>query len=221
MRARATRRIVAGAVHALDAIASHPRHRVLFALVAGLLLGPLDRGALLVAAVAGAALTAAAVRRPGAAAAIALAVLAGGVIASERVAAFEHGALAWMRGNAVAGRVVLLEPLRDRGFGSAAARVRLLGGPARGEQVVLRLRWAMLHGAVPRVGDVLAVRGVVERLSRWEAYQHRRGALAAIESEAVRATGARRGGLAGALDSARRRAEAGFDRGLRAPEAAL
>ena len=35
------------------------------------------------------------------------------------------------------------------------------------------------------------------------------------------ATGARRGGLAGALDSVRRRGEAGLERGLAAPEAAL
>ncbi|HEX4692064.1 MAG TPA: ComEC/Rec2 family competence protein [Solirubrobacteraceae bacterium] len=205
----------------LAVIAAHPRHRVLFALVGGLLFAPLAIGALVAAALAGAVLTAAATRRPGAAIVAAFAVLLGGGVAQQRVLAFEQGVLARMDGRSVAGRVVLLEPLRDRGFGTAAGRVRLQDGPARGEQAVLRLRRTMLHGAAPEVGDVLGVRGWIEPLTRWEAFQHRRGALAAIAADDVQATGARRGGVSGALDGARRRAEAGLDRGLAPPEAAL
>jgi competence protein ComEC len=219
--ARASRWVAAAVAQALAAIAVHPRHRVLFALVGGLLLGPLAVGALAAAAVAAAALASAATRRPGAAVVAAFAVLAGGAVAQQRVAAFEQGALARMHGRPVVGRVVLLEPLRDRGFGTAAGRVGLLDGAARGEQAVLRLRRATLRGAAPEVGDVLAVRGWVEPLTRWEAYQHRRGAMAAVAADEVHATGVRRGGLAGALDAARRRAEAGLDRGLAPPEAAL
>jgi competence protein ComEC len=51
--------------------------------------------------------------------------------------------------------------------------------------------------------------------------QRRRGALATIEVDHVVATGAWRRGVAGALDRVRRRAEAGLERGLPAPEAAL
>jgi competence protein ComEC len=219
--AKARGSIAALTARVAAAIATHPRHRILFALVGGLLLGPLGAAAPPAAALAAAGLAGAATRRPGAALVAALAVLAGGAVAQQRLAALEHGVLDRMHGRPVAARVVLLEPLRDRGFGTAAARVRLLDGPARGEQAVLRLRWAMLRGAAPGIGDLLTVRGGIEPLTRWEAYQHRRGALAAIAADAVRATGARRGGLAGALDSARRRAEAGLDRGLAAPEAAL
>ena len=55
----------------------------------------------------------------------------------------------------------------------------------------------------------------------YDAYQRRRNAHAAVDASRVVATGARRGGLAGALDSVRRRGEAGLERGLAAPEAAL
>jgi competence protein ComEC len=73
----------------------------------------------------------------------------------------------------------------------------------------------------PEVGEILRVRGVVEPLGRYDAYQHRRGALAAVAVEDVGRTGTRRGGVAGALDAVRRRAEAGLDRGLPPPQAAL
>ena len=221
MRAWVRRRLVAVVVQVLAAVAVHPRHRVLFALVAGLLLAPPGAGAVLAGSLAAAALVAAATRRPAGAVLAAAAVIGGGAAAQARLAAFEDGTLARMHGRPVAGRAVLLEPLRDRTFGSAAGRVRLLDGAARGEQAVLRLSWAMLHGASPQVGDILAVRGLIEPLTRWEAYQRRRGALGAIVADGVRATGARRGGLAGALDGVRRRAEAGLDRGLAPPQAAL
>jgi competence protein ComEC len=221
VRPRLSRRIADRAGLAGAVVAAHPRHRALFALVAGLLLGPLGAGAVLAGAAVAVAIAALATRRPAAAIVAAVALLAGGAGGQARLAALEHGALTAMHGRAVSGRAVLLEPLRDRGFGTAAARVRLLDGPARGEQAVLRLRRALLGHDSPEVGDVLAVRGGIEPLTRWEAYQHRRGALAAIAADAVQLTGARRGGLAGALDSARRRAEAGLDRGLAPPEAAL
>lgn len=207
--------------HALAVVATHPRHRALLALVAGLVVTPLTRTGEMVVAAAVGALTALATRRPAPAAVAAGLVLAGGLWASERLAALEDGLLPRLQGRALASRVVLLEPLRDRAFGTATGRVRLLDGAARGEQAVLRLRRAMLGGARPEVGDVLAVRGSVAPLGRWDAYQRRRGALAALEAEDARTTGQRRGGPAGLLDAARRRAEAGLDRGLQPPEAAL
>ena len=71
------------------------------------------------------------------------------------------------------------------------------------------------------VGDVVFVRGVVGPLGRFDAYQRRRNAHAAIAATRVVPTGERRGGLAGALDSVRRRGERGLARGLAPPEAAL
>ena len=75
--------------------------------------------------------------------------------------------------------------------------------------------------AWPPVGAVIAVSGRVAPLGRYDDYQRRRGAHAAIEVDRWRATGSFRGGLPGALDAVRRRAEAGLDRGLAPPEGAL
>jgi competence protein ComEC len=71
------------------------------------------------------------------------------------------------------------------------------------------------------VGDIVAVRGRIVPLAPFEDYQRRRGAHAALALSALRPTGARRGGLAGGLDTVRRRAEAGLRTGLAPPEAAL
>ena len=73
----------------------------------------------------------------------------------------------------------------------------------------------------PEVGDIVAIEGTVAPLGFADAYQRRRNAHAAIAATDVRATGTRRGGLAGALDGVRRRAERGLAQGLDAPEAAL
>src|SRR5689334_20371145 len=102
----------------LDAIAAHPRHRLLFAFVAGLLGVPVSRPATVVAAALAAALVAAACHagsvggaRAGIAAlAAAVAVLTGGVVAGQRLAAFEGGALPQLHGRSLAARAVLLEP---------------------------------------------------------------------------------------------------------------
>jgi competence protein ComEC len=206
-------------------IAAHPRHRVLFAVVVGLLLSTLSRSAVVVSAVAGGALAASALhltgRRLVVALAVPVAVLAGGLAGAARLAALEHGVLPQSHGHTLSVRATLLEPVRERGLGPAVARVRLLDGPALGEQAVLRVRpWARA-GAWPEVGEIVAVRGEVTALGRFDAYQRRRGALAALDARSLRATGARRGGLAGVLDSVRRRAERGLERGLAPPEAAL
>jgi competence protein ComEC len=112
----------------------------------------------------------------------------------------------------------LLEPVRERVVGPAVARARLLGGPADGEVVVLRARRA---GAWPEVGEIVAVEGQVAPLGRFDAYQRRRGAGAALEVSELHRTGERRGGIAGLVDTVRRRAEAGLVRGLGDDEAAL
>ena len=67
----------------------------------------------------------------------------------------------------------------------------------------------------------MAVAGFVAPLGKYDAFQRRRGAHAALEADRFEPTGTGRGGVAGALDGVRRRAEAGLGRGLPGEEAAL
>ena len=67
----------------------------------------------------------------------------------------------------------------------------------------------------------MALAGRVAPLGEYDAYQARRGAHAALEVDSFRPTGEWRGGVAGALDRVRRRAEAGLVRGLPEAEASL
>src|SRR5205823_10080293 len=69
--------------------------------------------------------------------------------------------------------------------------------------------------------DELRVHGRVDALAPWEHYEEIRGARAALALDAAGANGARRGGLAGVVDAARRRAERALEAALPAPQAAL
>ena len=232
------RRLEAAAATALG----HPRHVALSALVAGLLLAraPLGwavGGAVACAAAAlaaGAAVRAAhgpaargsvlaggALPGAGVAVAAALALLAGAAVGELRLRAVDSGRLAAVEGSRLSGPVVLLEPLRHRGGGPAVARVRLAAGPLAGEGAVLRVRGEALTGGEPGVGEILHVEARVAPLGPYDAYQRPRGAGAAVEAVVVRRTGRRRGGLAGALDAVRRRAERGLERGLHGEDSAL
>jgi competence protein ComEC len=207
----------------------HPRHVVLFALLAGLLLGPLSSAAVLVAA----ALAAAVGGRTSLALAGGVAVLAGATLAQARVSALVQGPLASMTGRDVEARAILLEPVRHWRNGTAVARVQLVG-PAvaedsagvrgsfnlAGEVAVARAENVSVPPGV-RVGSELRLRGTVQPLDRFDAYQRRRGAHAALEISSWDTTGRARGGLAGALDAARERAARALGAGLHAPEAAL
>ncbi|MDA0141477.1 ComEC/Rec2 family competence protein [Solirubrobacter deserti] len=201
---------------------------MLAALVAGLLLGRANALAVLVAAFVLATLAS----RPWPAALAAAAVLGGATCADVRLAALDAGVLADLHGRSVQTRAVVLEPVRDRLRGPSVARVRLIDGPGAGEQAVLRSRaWPRANTSAPggavgvpssvAVGDIVAVQGRVAPLGFADAYQRPRNAHAAIDAARISATGDRRGGLAGALDSVRRRADAGLEAGLDAPEGAL
>jgi competence protein ComEC len=207
----------AGVSAALALVHGHPRHLGLFAVVAGLLLGPLSPLAVLVATCGAAAVAG----RPGLALLAVAGILGGAALADARLAVIDGGRLASFAVRPVTARAVLIEPLRPRAFGGAAARVRLLGGPARGEAAVLRVPARLLRPRRPAIGDILGVRGRIVPLARFEAFQRRRGAHAAIAATEVVTTGERRGGPAGALDAVRRRAETGVTAGMRPPEAAL
>jgi competence protein ComEC len=296
----------------LRAIHAHPRHTILFAITAGLLLGPISPAATLIAALAAAATTlaAAAAARPRAATArevvapaeatslgavasppldvigssravttppggvvgssgavasppggvvgssgavaspaadvpleasrrtistvaivVALAaagaVLAGALVAELRAEAVDGGRLAGLHGRAVVGRAVVLEPFRERSGGPAVARAKMASGaaaggvPVAGEVAVLRVRPSVHPGEWPGVGEIVDLAGEVAPLGRYDAYQSRRGAAAAVEVGRLWATGDRRSGPAGVVDAARRRAEAGLTRSLAPERAAL
>jgi competence protein ComEC len=71
------------------------------------------------------------------------------------------------------------------------------------------------------VGAELVASGRLVALRDFDGFQRRRGAHAVLLARSARATGARRGGLAGLLDGARSRAETGVAAGLRTGEGAL
>jgi competence protein ComEC len=65
------------------------------------------------------------------------------------------------------------------------------------------------------------VEGRLRPLAPYESYQKRRGAHATLVARSWRPTGMHRGGVPGAIDAIRRRAEHAFDTGLDPPQAAL
>jgi competence protein ComEC len=207
---------VAGA-SAVAALRAHPRHLLLGGAAAGLLCGPLAPE-LACAVAVGLAVTVA--PRPALALAAAAAVLCGAVLAHARLEALDRSRLGGSPGRVLRARVTLLEPPRPSRRGGRSARARLREGPGRGEQVLLRAgrrtKWPPAE-----VGDVLSVRGRLERLGPQDAYQRRHGAHALLVVHGLLRTGGHRGGLAGALDRVRSRAEAGVAAGLPSPEAAL
>ena len=200
----------------LAAVRAHPRHLLLAGLVAGLLGGPLAPE---LACAAAAALAIVAAPRPALALAAAGAVLTGAVTAHARLGALDRSRLRGAR-DPVTVRATLLEAPRTSRAGGHSARVRLVSGRGAGEQVLLRAgrrtRWPPAE-----VGETLSVRGRLEALGPHDDYQRVRGAHAVVVVHALSATGARRGGVAGAVDRARSRAEAGVAAGLSRPEAAL
>jgi competence protein ComEC len=221
----------------LDHIAGHPRHLALGGITAGLIAGPLWGGAAVALAVA-AAVAVACCCRPVAAwargaprsAAVAglgavLGALAGVVLAQARIEAVDATALRPLLDHDVSLVAVLLEAPRARAWGARVAAARIAPGrPGAGERVVLR---AAGHGGVsarwpaPAVGAQVRVRGRLRALAPGEAYELVRGAHARLDVETLTATGRRRGGVAGALDGVRRRAEAALSSALPSGEAAL
>jgi competence protein ComEC len=192
------------------------RHLLLAALVAGLLL----RGGVPALAVAGAlGLAGALLRAPTVAAGMVLALLAGGWLGDARLAAIDRAALPAAEAP-IQAEATLLEAPRPRSDGSLRARATLEPGGVA--VVVLRPgeEAAEEPAPVPRLGEVVRVRGTAGPLARTDAYQRLRGARATVEVDHYEVTGRRRGGVAGALDTARRRAEAALTDGV-APTAGL
>ena len=133
----------------------------------------------------------------------------------ERIAAFER----------LDARAILLERPRA-GATRARGAVRLVSGTAAGAELLAIQEGAWRGPTEP--GTELRVRGLAKPPVRaeedafdWPAHLRRRGIAYELHLTHAEATGRRRGGLAGAVDSARRRAERTIESGLPRREAAL
>ena len=159
-------------------------------------------------------------RRPALAVTAAAALTGGALLADARLQALDRSALRPLLGRQWSGRATLLEPARRSPTGAISALARLQSGPGRGERVLLRVgrrvRWP-----AARTGAEVALGGRLLPLRARDAHHRRRGAHALLLVGGARATGARRGGVLGALDRARANAERGVAAGLRGPQAAL
>ena len=197
--------------HVRALLGAHPRHVVLGALVAGLLAGPVAPGlALFVAAVLAPLLA----PRWWLVAAVVLTAAGGTWLAQERVASLEHTTLRPARtGEHVRADVVLERPVKEGVRGARTATARL-----RGSTVLLRYPRDVDDLTPPAVGSVLHVTGTLRppdphaRLLR---------AHATLRADTVRPTGRRRGGLRGAVDRVRDRAQAALAGTMRPSSAAL
>ncbi len=223
--ATGVRAAAAWAGEALADLRARPRHLLLGALVAGLLLAPAAPRLVLLAALAAAALAG----RPSLALLSAAAVAAGALGAHARLAALDRTELPPLLGRTVVVRVVLLEQPRPVRFGRVAlAQVRALaaaGGAGgrmtgAGERLMLRIGERVAWPAAS-TGALVDVRGRLRALGPFEQYMRLRGAHAAIALDAAAPTGMRRGGPMGAVDAIRTRAERALSVGLPAPQAAL
>src|SRR5689334_17814865 len=196
---------------ALAEIRVRPLHMGLGAIVAGLLAGP-RAPALVLAGLLACPLLA---RRAAVALCVAAALLGGAILADARLAALDRTALTGRLGHAVSERVWLLEPARPRPFGGRTAIVRL------GHERVLVRTSARVRWPAARVGQELAVDGVLDALRPADAWLHPRDVHAILSAERVVPTGRARGGVAGVVDGMRERAQAALRRGIPPPESAL
>jgi competence protein ComEC len=191
---------------------------------AGLVLSPAPaRVALGAAAVA--LTTAAGLRRASWGAVCAAVLLAATAAGDLRLRAIDRAGARLAPFTRVDERAVLLERPRPAGDRTRAT-VRLASGPARGAKLlaVVDGRW---RGPAD-VGLRLRVRGLAKPPLRgegdrfdWPAHLLRQGIAHELHLTAVEAAGGRRGGVPGAVDSARRRAEAAIESGLSPARAAL
>ena len=208
-----------------------PAHAALAAVVGGLLLCQAGADALLLCAAL--VLAAGAVLRSEALGAVLAAlVIAGAAFGAVRLDALDRPGERLTDGAPVTGRVVLLERPRRSAFGSRAA-VEVMGGPAAGVHMQARAHQYLRWPAGLRPGAELRVRGrftpvaAVSRRPRGKggfdagAYLRSRGLAGELRLDGLTAAGASRGGMPGAIDAMRTRAERAIDRGLPRSEAAL
>jgi competence protein ComEC len=206
-------------------VAARPRHVALAAIVCGLLAGTAAAAvgaaaaavALPVGLAVALALRAARLSAPGGAALAAVLLVGGAVLAERRIATMQRSALPAAFGTDVREPATLLSAPRADAFGGRRAQASL-----RGEPVVLRWApWMTARGqaaAGERVGRELLVAG---RLDPPDLGARAVGAHATVRLTAAQPTGRRRGGLLGAVDGVRDRAQDVLRRGPPPADAAL
>lgn len=198
---------------ALAAARRHPRHVVLALVVAGLLLGPRAPASLIALAALAVAFSALPiVRRPAAALGLAAVLLAAAYVAQVRTVALDTTHLP-IGAPLSAEATVLAPPRADPSGGGHRFLARV-----RGEPVLVRVAAWLADAPSPRVGDVVALDGTLREPDRAARALH---AHATLRASALRATGRRRGGALGLVDTVRRRAERALAGRLPPAEAAL
>lgn len=209
-RAR-TRLAMASLWRTLTVAREHPWHMAIAAVVAGLAVGPRAPLVVLVLAIALPLLGA----RTRTRVALVAALLGAGIVGQARMHARDASALGPRLGHVVTGRVVLLETPRRRAFGARAAIVGL-----DRERVLMRagraVRWPN-----QRVGAILAVRGLLEKLDRREGDRRAQGVHAQLRAEVIDATGRSRPGPLGVIDGVRAHAVRALQSGVPPPQGAL
>src|SRR4051812_10621105 len=151
-------------------------------------------------------------------------LLFGALVGAWRIDAIDRSAeRAGPAGASVEGRAVLLEAPRESQFGSSAI-VRMESGRAKGARVLARADGDLRWPAGGEGGTIVPLSGSADKPDRgisfdWPAYLRRRGIAYEVDLDYLRGTGQRRGGLAGTIDSARRRGEEALDTGLPADRA--
>jgi competence protein ComEC len=197
-------------------------------LAVGLALSPLGPVVTLASAAATAiALTVHARRMTQLASIAAALVLGGAAIGDARLRSLEAPAGRVRDGPVRELRVYLAAPPRPSPFGSSA-EAEVSAATLHGVRLLLRVpRWSRLPDGI-EVGAELAVSGRLRELREtpgpgfdFAVYLRRRGVAAELFVDRARPTGRRRGGVAGLLDSMRRRAERAVAAGLPPAEAAL
>jgi competence protein ComEC len=154
-------------------------------------------------------------------------VLSGAALGDLRLQALDRPAGLVSDGRTVELRAHLLTPPRPSAFGSSA-EIEVSAGRLRGGRLLARVpRWARLPAGAG-VGHELLVRGRLRtpRSPRddsfdFAAHLRRRGIAGELLLDRARATGRRRGGIAGLLDGMRGRAQRAVAAGLPPPQAAL
>ena len=160
----------------------------------------------------------------GLATATAIALLLALALGAARVAAIDSQAKRVRPGEWIDTRAVVLERPRPSRFGTSAA-LRLQDRDAR---VLARAPGQMRWPAGGAPGTIVVVRGSARAPRRsansdfdWPAYLARRGIRAELTIDRLSATGSHRGGLSGAVDRMRGRAERAVAAGLPPSKAAL
>ncbi len=205
---------------------AHPRHILLAAVAAGLALaGAPSTTRLLAAGAVAAGLAVLTVPRAAVLAAVAL--LAGSLAGHARLAAIDRAGEALAPGDRVEGMAHLLSAPQAGPFGWSA-EARMSSGPARRARLLVRLprearppAGAGIGSEVELAGSILAPDAPAQGEFDLAAYLRRRGVAGELDAERLTLTGRRRGGVAGALDRMRQRAEAGIADGLSAGSQAL